>query len=279
MTGMATKMRSAGYQTHAIGKWDAGMATPDHTPQGRGYDSWIGYYQHANDYFTKGSSNIGATGEVDNCLNRFTDLSELNATFRGGVRDAHALDNNTYEEDVFKQRALDIVAAHPAGEADAPPLFLFYAFHLLHTPLEIPPSYLDRIDQIVKAAGGAPIDSQNRRLYAAMVLYLDEAVGALVAALKQKGMWDNTILAFITDNGGPIYEPGAANNYPLRGGKYSDWEGGIRSNAFVSGGYIPADARGTTFSGVVSIADWYAGAGVRAMHPSLSFCPYSGTMV
>jgi arylsulfatase I/J len=80
MTGMATKMREAGYQTHAIGKWDAGMATPDHTPLGRGYDSWIGYYQHANDYFTKGSTNIGATGEVDNCLNRFTDVRLSNST-------------------------------------------------------------------------------------------------------------------------------------------------------------------------------------------------------
>merc|ERR1719401_3291638 len=82
-----------------------------------------------------------------------------------------------------------------------------------------------------------------------MTLWMDEAIGAAVAALKKKGMWDDTLVIFTSDNGGPVYEPGSANNYPLKGGKYSDWEGGIRTNAFVSGGSVPA--------GVVSIADWY----------------------
>mmetsp|Transcript_4041 Transcript_4041/g.13606 ORF Transcript_4041/g.13606 Transcript_4041/m.13606 type:complete len:176 (-) Transcript_4041:292-819(-) len=50
MTGMAQKLKSAGYKTHMVGKWDAGMATPEHTPLGRGYDSWVRYFQHANDY-------------------------------------------------------------------------------------------------------------------------------------------------------------------------------------------------------------------------------------
>ena len=50
MTGIAEKLRSGGYRTHAVGKWDAGMATPEHTPRGRGYETWLGYFQHANDY-------------------------------------------------------------------------------------------------------------------------------------------------------------------------------------------------------------------------------------
>merc|ERR1719454_1494604 len=91
-----------------------------------------------------------------------------------------------------------------------------------------------------------------------MVFYLDEAVGELVKALRGKGMWDNTLLVFVSDNGGPIYEPGAANNHPLRGGKLSDWEGGVRTNAFLSGGYVPPERRGSRFSGVISIADWYS---------------------
>lgn len=48
-------------------------------------------------------------------------------------------------------------------------------------------------------------------------------------------MYDNTLIIFTSDNGGPIYEPGAASNHPLRGSKYNDWEGGVRTNAFVSG--------------------------------------------
>ena len=70
---------------------------------------------------------------------------------------------------------------------------------------------------------------------------------------KEKKMWDNTLVVFTTDNGGPIYEPGSSNNYPLRGGKYSDFEGGVRTTTFISGGYIPKDRRGTVHKGVVSL--------------------------
>ena len=61
MTGIAEKMRDAGYRTHLVGKWDAGMATPEHSPKGRGYETWYGYYQHANDYWHK-STVFFATG-------------------------------------------------------------------------------------------------------------------------------------------------------------------------------------------------------------------------
>eukprot|EP00656_Telonema_subtile_P021452 TRINITY_DN2249_c0_g1_i1.p1 TRINITY_DN2249_c0_g1~~TRINITY_DN2249_c0_g1_i1.p1 ORF type:complete len:386 (-),score=88.98 TRINITY_DN2249_c0_g1_i1:100-1257(-) len=83
-------------------------------------------------------------------------------------------------------------------------------------------------------------------------------VGALTGALKAQGMWDNTLMVFLSDNGGPVYEPGAASNYPHRGGKYSDFEGGVRTNAFLSGGVVPVERRGSSFEGVISIADWYA---------------------
>lgn len=52
-------------------------------------------------------------------------------------------------------------------------------------------------------------------------------------------MYDNTLIIFTSDNGGPIYEPGAASNHPLRGSKYNDWEGGVRTNAWVSGAISP----------------------------------------
>jgi len=86
---------------------------------------------------------------------------------------------------------------------------------------------------------------------------MDEAIGEVVNAIKAKGMWDNTLVVFSSDNGGPVYEPGSANNHPLKGGKYSDWEGGVRVNAWVSGGFVPKAKRGSTYSGVMSIADWY----------------------
>jgi len=58
-----------------------------------------------------------------------------------------------------------------------------------------------------------------------------------------------------SDNGGPL---GSANNFPLKGGKFSDWQGGIRVNAFVTGGYLPENMRGQKTEGYIHIADWYA---------------------
>lgn len=155
------------------------------------------------------------------------------------------------------ERALEIIANHDVAQVQNP-LFLFYAFHLVHTPLEVPRSYLARIDKLVKEAGAKPIDSKNRRILAAMVLYMDDVVDKIVKSLQARNMWKDTLLVFIADNGGAVYEPGSGNNYPLKGGKYSDWEGGVRTNAFVSGGFIPAEKRGSVFSGIISIADWYA---------------------
>jgi len=265
MTGIAEKLRDGGYRTHIVGKWDAGMATPEHSPKGRGYESWYGYYQHANDYWHK-STVFLATGEIDACLNRMRDLSMHNETYSGPVRDAISLsaacqedeesDPGCYEEHLFKQRVLKIIQNHDTSKSENP-LFLFYSFHLLHTPLQVPKAWLEKLDALVSAAGGKPIDSENRRLYAAMTLYMDAAIGEAVDALKQKKMYDNTLIIFTSDNGGPIYEPGAASNHPLRGGKYTDWDGGVRTNAWVSGGFVPQKRRGAKYTGIINVADWY----------------------
>ena len=69
--------------------------------------------------------------------------------------------------------------------------------------------------------------NDDRQYYHAMVNYLDDVVGDVVAALKSRGMWDNLLFVTSSDNGGPEYAGGSANNYPLRGGKFTDWQGGI----------------------------------------------------
>ena len=71
-------------------------------------------------------------------------------------------------------------------------------------------------------------------------------------------MYDDPLIVFISDNGGGVFLGAAGNNYPLKGGKLSDWEGGVRTSAFISGGFVPAANRGTSFDGVIHIADWYA---------------------
>jgi len=159
-----------------------------------------------------------------------------------------------FEEHKFLTRVLSIIGAHDP----IVPLFFNYCFHLVHEPLEVPAPYYE-------AAVLVGDDFENyRRTYAAMVHFLDDAVGNVTSLLKQKQMYDDTLVLFLSDNGGAAFngEGGSAgNNWPLRGGKLQNWQGGIRVAAFASGGWLqqhaPARA-GSRLDGLVSIADIYA---------------------
>ncbi len=207
MTGIAEKLKLAGYATHQVGKWDAGMATPDHTPQGRGFNTSFCYFHHQNDYYTEVMGNCNNTDVVD-----LWDTGKPAYGVNGTGKDR-------YEEALFKDRVLDVIAKHDPST----PLFLYYAPHIVHDPLEVPQDYVDKFSFI---------DDLDRQHYHAMVNYLDDVIGEVVTALKDKGLWDNLLLVTSTDNGGPLYIGGGANNFPLKGGKMSDWQGGIRGNAF-----------------------------------------------
>jgi len=126
---------------------------------------------------------------------------------------------------------------------------LYTAFQVTHNPLEVPQKYLDEYPEVYYG---------ERKYYYAMTSYLDEAVGNIVDALKAKGIWENTLLVFSSDNGGPTYVDAGSNNYPLKGGKASDWEGGVRVTALASGGLIPQAVRGTKIEGYIHICDWYS---------------------
>jgi len=237
MTTLAWRLKQAGYRTVMTGKWDAGMALQKQTPRGRGFDHFLGYFHHANDYFTQGIP-LTAVGEIDVCFNAFKDLWKDDGP-------AVHLAGTGYEEDLFANHTLGHIAAHDAST----PLFLLHSFHLIHTPLQVKPETLDLFSFI---------DYPNRRSYAAMVWYMDTIIGAIVDALKRKAMWDNALVLFMSDNGGPVYNPGSASNFPHRGGKYSDFEGGVRVNSFLAGGKIPAQRRGKAVDQLVHIADVYS---------------------
>jgi arylsulfatase I/J len=131
-----------------------------------------------------------------------------------------------------------------------------------HDPYQAPQSYLDKFSSITQP---------ERQFYSAMVNVLDDMVGEVVAALKARGLWDNLLLVVSSDNGGPEGDGYGANNYPLRGGKSSNWQGGVRVNAFVTGGYVPPARRGTSEAGLIELSDWYttfcALAGIDAADP------------
>ena len=117
-----------------------------------------------------------------------------------------------------------------------------------------------------RTAGG---DNRDRHTFNAMARVMDEGVYNVTSALKQAGLWETTLLVFSADNGGAInIAQGAGNNFPLRGGKHTAFEGGVRSSAFVSGGWLPPQLRGTVNSGYIHVADWWA-----------TFCSLAGVCV
>ena len=143
------------------------------------------------------------------------------------------------------------------------PFFLNYDLHIAHEPIELPRTYFDRQQALVNASGVA--DYVHRRTtYQGMVSFMDEIVGNITAALHTKQMYDDTIIVYSSDNGGPSWTAShhlAASNWPLRGSKNTDLEGGVRVGAFVSGGFMQTRAQaniGRSLSGIIHIADWYS---------------------
>lgn len=151
-----------------------------------------------------------------------------------------------FEEEILGKEVRRIISTH---DVSSKPLFLFWSMHLVHMPLQVPNEYLSRFSQI---------DDSYRQKMHAMMNYVDDEIREITMLLKERNMWNNTLLVFHTDNGGEIMAAGTCggNNYPLRGGKFSNFEGGIRVNAFVSGGFLPASRRGVRENGLITSWDW-----------------------
>ncbi|KAL4221464.1 hypothetical protein ACF0H5_019722 [Mactra antiquata] len=211
MTFLPQHLKKAGYATHIVGKWHVGFCSWECTPTYRGFDSFYGYYTSRSDYFTHENQD-------------YLDFHDDYAV----VRDA----NGTYSADLYALRAEKIIAKHNP----ATPLFLYLPYQSVHEPLEVPPQY---------EALYPNVETPARRTYCGMVTALDAAIGRVVTALKDKGLYDDTIFFFTPDNGGMVAKGG--NNWPLRGSKISIWEGGTRGVAFVSGSRL--QRVGYTFDG------------------------------
>lgn len=164
-----------------------------------------------------------------------------------------------YEEYKFAQHALKLIQDHDASS----PLFLNYDFHVAHEPIELPRNYFEKQQVFTDKSGVADYD-HRRTTYQGMVNFMDEAIANVTKQLQQKLMWTNTLYILSSDNGGPSFAGShhlAANNFPLRGSKATDLEGGIRVVGFVAGGLIAKVVPrmvGTQLDGIIHIADWYA---------------------
>ena len=176
------------------------MSTPSHTPLGRGFDSSLGYFDHENDFWNyRPQTPFSSWHGPCNASEHIRDLWDTD-------KPAIALADGTYEEEILFRRATELIEQHPPSD----PLFLYYAFHIVHCPLEVPDDWLHKFDFID--------DSATRQTYHAMVGYMDQVVGNVTAQIRAKGsMWQNTLVVQSSDNGGPIYKGAGANNHPLKG--------------------------------------------------------------
>jgi arylsulfatase A-like enzyme len=211
---LADALKDAGYTTAITGKWHLGEFDPAYRPTKRGFDHQYGHYFGALDYFTHVRD-----GQHD------------------WYRDDVALKEEGYSTHLIAKEACRLIEA----QAKDKPLFLYVPFNGVHSPMQVPDSYLEPY---------ASLEGPRRQL-AGMLAAVDEAIGQIVDALEKTGKRDNTLIVFSSDNGGP--RPGT--NTPLRDFKGTIHEGGVRAAAFANWpGKIPAGQR---LAEPMHIIDWY----------------------
>jgi arylsulfatase A-like enzyme len=210
-------LKDAGYETAIVGKWHLGHFSPDYLPTHRGFDHQYGHYNGALDYFTHVRD--------------------------GGFdwhRDDKACRDEGYSTHLVATEAVRLIKSHDAAK----PLFLYVPFNAVHAPHQVPEKYKAPYANL----------AEPRRTYAGMLAAMDEAIGKILAAVDQKKIRENTLIVFTSDNGGP--GPGrVTDNTPLRAGKGTVYEGGVRVAACAAWkGKIPA---GSSVKQPFHIVDFY----------------------
>ena len=212
-------LKSQGYATGLVGKWHLGSRDPFY-PTNRGYDEFVGLLSGATSYIDikrpdvvnfvrEGRESRAAEGGNAASRNQFTQIYE------GPER--KVVDNHQeYLTEYFGRRGADFVNRHAPGNR---PYFMYLAFTAPHDPLTVTRKYYDRFPNI---------KVEHHRVYAAMVSALDDAVGQVLDAVDKSGEADNTIIYFLSDNGCAAYYDGMCACEPLRGGKLTHYEGGVR---------------------------------------------------
>lgn len=250
------QLHRLGYTTHLVGKWHQGFYHPRYLPMARGFDSFFGFLGGCEDHVTQRVCPTGCEGDLYPGVGRPVDLFR-NDRVAVGENGSASFSHNCLRfgaEAVAVIQKYAVGTKHAMGSAAKPlkplkPLFLFLSLQDPHAPAQTPL----RFERLYS------YESRLRNVWSGMVSAIDETVANVTLALRQAHMWANTLLVFASDNGSPVAGWGAAgSNAPLRGGKATDWEGGVRTPAFVSGGWLPRHQRGVRLSGLIHIADLYA---------------------
>lgn len=209
---LAEFLKAHGYDTAAFGKWHMGNSYW-HKPNNRGFDQHYGFYGAFSLYT--------AEEEWPGIVNYRHDQFGIEYQWNKGRSDLGAIrENDTevreegYLTQVIRDKAIDFLEDRTVTDA---PFFLYLPFSAPHIPYQAPEEYHNKFNHI---------SDPNKRVYYAMIAALDDAVGSIMQTLEQQGLRENTLVVFISDNGGADYA-GATDNAPLKGGKTTQFEGGI----------------------------------------------------
>ena len=232
------KMRN--YHTACIGKWHLGYAK-DLVPNNRGFDYQYGFYGAFSLYSKKRNS--------PNMVNFAPNSFSYKVQWKTGRKETSAIRRNNklikeerYLTYAILDEGIEFIARH---KNDKDPFFLYLAFNAPHVPFQAPRVYYelesDEPDEL-------------KRIYHAMIHVLDDAIGVLMDKLNKLGLEENTMIFFISDNGGASYT-GATDNGPYKGGKLTEFEGGVNVPFIMKWkGHIP---EGLVYDKPVSSMDIY----------------------
>jgi arylsulfatase A-like enzyme len=226
---IADTLRDSGYATALVGKWHLGGTARFH-PQRRGFDEFFGF-MHEGHYFVPPpwpgvTTWLRRRALPDGSQGRWTspDGRVIWSTHMGHrepdydannpiLRNSQPVEEREHLTDALTREAERFIARHRRQ-----PFFLTVSYNAVHSPMQGADAYMGRF---------AHIEDVHRRIFAAMLAHLDDSVGRVLASLRAHGLEENTLVVFLSDNGGPTREL-TSSNAPLRGGKGQLYEGGVR---------------------------------------------------
>lgn len=206
-TFISKVLNDSGYFTGAVGKWHLGEAPAFH-PNKRGFDEFYGFLGGGHNYFPEQFKKSYANQVKQG-------LTHINQYLLPLEYNGKEVDETEYITDALSREAVTFVKK--ASKKDQP-FFLYLAYNAPHTPLQATPEDMAKFPNIA---------DKKRKTYAGMVYAVDRGVGEIVKTLKETNQLDNTLIVFLSDNGGKLSK--GANNFPLKEGKGSVFEGGFRT--------------------------------------------------
>ncbi|QHI70796.1 sulfatase family protein [Tichowtungia aerotolerans] len=237
----AQDLRTAGYRTGVIGKWHLG-ATEKHHPNNRGFDFFFGFLGGGHNYWPADYKRMRDW----QFMNAKKDQPAVSPNPEAISYMLPILHNREYVEttgyltDIFSDEAVDFIDRNKTR-----PFFLYLAYNAPHKPLEAKPEDLEKFSHI---------QSEKRRKYAAMIYALDRGVGQVRDKLEKERLLDNTMIIYLSDNGGIVENPELASNGRLRGQKGETFEGGCHVPFVV---HWPARLKAGRTDGIISSLDIY----------------------